>query len=170
MSNYALPPESPSLAAAATDLVQESQQQQIQQSQQQQQQHQDGSPHQQSHQPHPQPQLYPSLEHNGLASPTSQATATAIATAHHGLQALQAATDIPSSAAPGSLTPSYSVAPSLASPLVDGQYVGMATHSHSPPVQQQPQQNNNPKVTRLRRACDMCSSRKVKVCRLSPCC
>jgi hypothetical protein len=124
------------------------------------------------HQPHQQQQqLHHPYEHHGLASPTSQATATAIATAHHGLQALQAVTGLPVSA-PALVTPQYAVSPSLASPLLDGQYHSLPP-GHSPPVQQAPlqpsQQKPAQKVTRLRRACDLCSSRKVKVSSTSEC-
>ncbi|KAK3302932.1 uncharacterized protein B0T15DRAFT_576383 [Chaetomium strumarium] len=86
--------------------------------------------------------------------------AAAIATAHHGLQALQAAV-----AVPGSVSSQSSVANQHA-PVVDGSYLGgvpaVAAEVRAPP-------NGNPKATRLRRACDMCSQRKVKCDESQPC-
>jgi hypothetical protein len=78
------------------------------------------------------------------------AAAAAVAAAHHGLQAVQAAV-----AAPAPVSSASPVTPQHA-PLGDASYltgapVGIAGSPH------------NPKATRLRRACDMCSQRKVKV-------
>jgi hypothetical protein len=80
--------------------------------------------------------------------------AAAIATAHHGLQALQAAV-----AVPGSVS-SQSTVTSQHAPIVDGSYLGGAPAAAA---QGGAAPNHNPKATRLRRACDMCSQRKVKV-------
>lgn len=180
-SNYAPPPQTPSAAAGgagsaaaagpAPDTNSPHQQQGQQQPHpgqlgQQQPEQLPTSPHP-SHQQH---QSYPPFD-NGPASssPTSQsAAASAAATvaaaavaAHHGLQALQAATAAPNPS-PAPATPHYTPQP-LITPHGDAHY--SMTENGSPVVQQQSQHNS--KVTRLRRACDMCSSRKVKVSRSS---
>jgi hypothetical protein len=92
---------------------------------------------------------------NGQVSPTDSvdasgaAAAAAVAAAHHGLQALQAATALPNPS-PTPATQHYG-APYAMPP--DG---GMQT------VEQKSQAQKD-KATRLRRACDLCSVRKVKV-------
>lgn len=198
MSTFALPTGSPPLAAGAAD--DHNQHQDVLQSQPPQHaQHVhhvsgDSSHHEQhvyqsnSAQQH-QTQAYSSItQHGGLASPISQATVTSMAaTAHHGLQALQAATGMPGTA-PGShvMTAQYPSVPSLASPVVDASYgsvdSGASSHGplmqqdqhqqqhqpqHLPPSQPKPKARGTQKATRLRKACDLCSSRKVKVCRVS---
>ncbi|KAK0624318.1 hypothetical protein B0T14DRAFT_565598 [Immersiella caudata] len=83
------------------------------------------------------------------------AAAAAVA-AHHGLQALQAAVGAPGPAPlPSPVTPQYAAhgEPSYFS-------------SNAPPAAASP---SNPKATRLRRACDMCSQRKVKCDETQPC-
>lgn len=82
------------------------------------------------------------------------AAAAAAAAAHQGLRALQAAPAVPGHAPSQSpVAPQYP-APMQHSPLSDTQF----SPTPSIPLAQQPH-----KVTRLRRACDMCSQRKVKV-------
>lgn len=96
---------------------------------------------------------------------TSSVPATAAAVAHHGLQILQAASaaSIPMSHTGDALAQQYAqsaaleiVEPQFSSSLADptitapAMNMGMGTHASQ-------------KVTRLRRACDMCSQRKVKV-------
>jgi len=84
------------------------------------------------------------------------AAAAAVAAAHHGLQALQAAVAAP---APGqSLSP---VTPQQHA-LVDASFLPVGASPDGAAA--------NPKATRLRRACDMCSQRKVKVRRSTPMC
>lgn len=86
---------------------------------------------------------------------TAVAAAAAAAAAHHGLQALQAAVQGPGPATvSGPMTPQYAVPGEVSS------YLGSSTT----PIGPSP---TNTKQTRLRRACDLCSQRKVKV-RRSP--
>ncbi|KAK3690386.1 hypothetical protein B0T22DRAFT_192444 [Podospora appendiculata] len=100
------------------------------------------------------------LAHPGLTSLDAQAAALAAAqaaAAHHGLQALQAAITAP-------------VQPAQLQSPVTPQY-GNANESpylcnNTPQITPSPP---NPKVTRLRRACDMCSQRKVKCDEVQPC-
>lgn len=73
----------------------------------------------------------------------ADAAAAAVAAAHHGLQALQAAVAAPPVAASTPVLSPSPVGGSMPSPL-------------------------NSKATRLRRACDMCSQRKVKVSASNP--
>jgi hypothetical protein len=106
------------------------------------------------------PSLHPDYE-TALAAVDVQATAVAAAAAaaaaaHHGLQALQAAVQSPGPATvPGPLTPQYAVPGEVSSYLA----------SSATPIGPSP---TNTKQTRLRRACDLCSQRKVKVRRRSP--
>ncbi|KAK1752897.1 hypothetical protein QBC47DRAFT_387331 [Echria macrotheca] len=98
--------------------------------------------------PPPSPRLHPYFDGAiDEADVQSVAVAAAQAVAHHGLQALQAAVSGPP------VTPQYAAAdPSfLAGP--------------SPPSLSQ----SNSKATRLRRACDLCSQRKVKCDETQPC-
>ncbi|KAK4040425.1 hypothetical protein C8A01DRAFT_35567 [Parachaetomium inaequale] len=88
---------------------------------------------------------------------TAEAAAAAVAAAHHGLQALQAAVAAP---APG---PSPSPVTSQHASLADPSYL---TGSDAGPS---PGGSANAKATRLRRACDMCSQRKVKCDETQPC-
>ena len=85
----------------------------------------------------------------------TDAAAAAVAAAHHGLQALQAAVAAPAPVpSPSPVTPHHA-------PLPDASSLGSAGTSLGPSNALSP---HNPKATRLRRACDMCSQRKVKVC------
>lgn len=126
-------------------------------------QHQQHQHEQEQEQEHEQHQVSVALQYDGL-----QATATAVA--HHGLQALEAATAAVA-ATPSPLAQQYAQSASMH--IADTQY--------APMTPQQPVQNGTSvtptslqaaaqKVTRLRRACDMCSSRKVKVSCLGAMC
>jgi hypothetical protein len=85
----------------------------------------------------------------------TDAAAAAVAAAHHGLQALQAAVAAPAPVpSPSPVTPHHA-------PLPDASSLASAGTSLGPSNALSP---HNPKATRLRRACDMCSQRKVKVC------
>ena len=97
-------------------------------------------------------QLHPQYTTDSAAA--AAAAAAAVAAAHHGLQALQAAVAAPT---PGqSLSPVTPQHPSL----TDASYLNVA----GSPVGPSPVGGvANSKATRLRRACDMCSQRKVKV-------
>ncbi len=103
--------------------------------------------------PAQQGQLHPQYTTDSAAA--AAAAAAAVAAAHHGLQALQAAVAAPT---PGqSLSP---VTPQHPSSLTDASYLNVA----GTPVGPSPVGGvANSKATRLRRACDMCSQRKVKV-------
>lgn len=81
------------------------------------------------------------------------AAAAAAAAAHHGLQALQAAVAGPNPAATSPMTSQH--AGSISDPSLNG--------NASVPGAAMASQPQKPKLTRLRRACDMCSQRKVKV-------
>lgn len=81
------------------------------------------------------------------------AAADAAAAAHQGLRALQAAPAVPGHA-PLQSPVAHQYPPPLHSPHSDQHY----SPGTPIPLAQQPH-----KVTRLRRACDMCSQRKVKV-------
>lgn len=107
----------------------------------------DADSHQSHAQAHPpaHPQSHPQYAADAAAA---AAAAAAVAAAHHGLQALQAAVAAP--------TPGQSMSPVTPQhALVDTSFlpVGPSSEGATP----------NPKATRLRRACDMCSQRKVKV-------
>ncbi|KAK3367908.1 hypothetical protein B0H63DRAFT_489982 [Podospora didyma] len=159
---------------------QQQQQQQLQQQQQQQQleeqqlQQQQLQQLQQLQQPH-------QLSHyheNGLSSPDPVAAAAAAVTAataamaaaaqhqhqhqqqqqqhQHTLQALQAAV-----ATPGPLPVQSPVTPNYATPIDPSYMSGSGTPTAPAPT--------NSKATRLRRACDMCSQRKVKCDETQPC-
>ncbi|EAQ92020.1 hypothetical protein CHGG_00255 [Chaetomium globosum CBS 148.51] len=97
-----------------------------------------------------QPQVHPQF--------TAEAAAAAVAAAHHGLQALQAAVAAP---AP---VPSPSPATSQHASLADASSY-LAANNVGP----SPGGGPNAKATRLRRACDMCSQRKVKCDETQPC-
>ncbi|KAI1861493.1 hypothetical protein JX265_009460 [Neoarthrinium moseri] len=118
----------------------------------------------------------PSLQYDGIPS-----LAAATAVAHHGLQALEAATAaLPGE--PNALVQQYAQSASMHVADDQQQYAPVvAQHQH--PHQQQHQQSmingaspspatptNQQKVTRLRRACDMCSQRKVKCDESGPPC
>ncbi|KAK4149241.1 hypothetical protein C8A00DRAFT_19042 [Chaetomidium leptoderma] len=107
-------------------------------------------PDAESHQTSGHPQIHPQY--------SADVAAAAVAAAHHGLQALQAAVAAP---APGpSLSP---VTPQHAS-LTDASAYLAGTVVPSPTGGAP-----NSKATRLRRACDMCSQRKVKCDETQPC-
>ncbi|KAK3901799.1 hypothetical protein C8A05DRAFT_34495, partial [Staphylotrichum tortipilum] len=96
------------------------------------------------------------------AAAAAAAAAAAVAAAHHGLQALQAAVAAPP---PGqSLSPVTPQHPSLQVPDASS-YLGGGVSVGAPPAGAAA----NPKATRLRRACDMCSQRKVKCDETQPC-
>jgi len=102
---------------------------------------------------------------NGHGSSTDQieaaaaAAAAAVAAAHHGLAALQEATvQQQNQAGPTSHYPPPP--PPSATPLNAGIQYQLPPGSGTP---SQPKHQAAPKATRLRRACDMCSARKVKV-------
>ncbi|KAK0713496.1 hypothetical protein B0T26DRAFT_833070 [Lasiosphaeria miniovina] len=188
-SSYPPPPLSPSTAdavAAAQPPQQDAeqppqpqsqlhqqhpQQQQLQQSpqsqsqpqsqpQQQSQPHDDDTQLQQQLQQH-HGQLHPSYIHSlSSADDHSVAAATAAAAAaiaaHHGLQALQAAVSAP--APPPMQSP---VTPQYATPTEPSYMSGSGTIVAPAP--------GSAKATRLRRACDMCSQRKVKCDEKQPC-
>lgn len=99
-----------------------------------------------SHQTHSQ-QSHPQFAADAAAA------AAAVAAAHHGLQALQAAV-----AAPAQPVPSPS-------PGTLQTHVSLAEASYLAATDARPSSASgaNAKATRLRRACDMCSQRKVKV-------
>lgn len=86
------------------------------------------------------------------------AAAAAVAAAHHGLQALQAAVAAPAQPVPSS------------SPVTLQTHVSLAEASYLAATDARPASASgaNSKATRLRRACDMCSQRKVKVRALTP--
>lgn len=86
----------------------------------------------------------------------TDAAAAAVAAAHHGLQALQAAVAAPAPVpSPSPVMPHHAAIPNASALGNAGPSVGLAN----------PLSPVNPlKATRLRRACDMCSQRKIKVC------
>jgi hypothetical protein len=84
----------------------------------------------------------------------------ATAVAHHGLQVLQAASAAPMSPTSNDLAQQYAQSaalqmgqPQFSSSLANPSIVAPMNGTHA-----------SQKITRLRRACDMCSQRKVKVC------
>ncbi|KAK4136084.1 hypothetical protein BT67DRAFT_454823 [Trichocladium antarcticum] len=92
----------------------------------------------------------------------TDAAAAAVAAAHHGLQALQAAVAAPApvpSPSPSPVMPHHAAIPNASALGNAGPPVGLANTLS--PV--------NPKATRLRRACDMCSQRKIKCDATQPC-
>ncbi|KAI0024048.1 hypothetical protein F4780DRAFT_727267 [Xylariomycetidae sp. FL0641] len=117
---------------------------------------------------HPQQQTTPAPapSYDALPSPLSTTTASV---AHHGLQVLQAA----SSASPLSPT-TQDLAQQYAQSAAETMALGGTQFALHPP---NPAQHasiantpSNQKVTRLRRACDMCSQRKVKCDESGPPC
>ncbi|KAI2466176.1 hypothetical protein F4781DRAFT_406575 [Annulohypoxylon bovei var. microspora] len=112
------------------------------------------TPHQQQQQP---------LEYDGLPSPISVPATTV---AHHGLQVLQAASAAPSTPGPDPTELAQQYAQSATMQMGEPQYAPpmdtMDTSVTGTPSSQ--------KVTRLRRACDMCSQRKVKCDESGPPC
>ncbi|KAK9774420.1 putative Zn(2)-C6 fungal-type domain-containing protein [Seiridium cardinale] len=168
MSGESNDPSAYPALAEAVEAVQESQSQHPLQLQ-----HQPQSDEPQDHQPPPPPADSPSqhdqqhhipvaLQYDGL-----QATAVA----HHGLQALEAATAA-AAVAPNPLAQQYAQSASMHvaeaaqyAPMTPQQSVPNGASMSPTPLQQSAQ-----KVTRLRRACDMCSSRKVKCDESGPPC
>ncbi|KAH9993884.1 hypothetical protein F4779DRAFT_222025 [Xylariaceae sp. FL0662B] len=105
---------------------------------------------------HQQPQAYEAL--------TSPIPATTVA--HHGLQVLQAASAAPMAPDPNDLAQQY--AQSAALQMGDPQFSQpLTTPTPAGPADGTP---GSQKVTRLRRACDMCSRRKVKCDESGPPC
>lgn len=101
-------------------------------------------------------------QHPPYDASTASPAAIAVAGTHHGLHALQAATlegSTPSTTSPG---PTASVYPPLASPSEHSDQA-FAPRNGLPPKAG----SAAARQTRLRRACDMCSNRKVKVRRAS---
>ncbi|KAI8959170.1 hypothetical protein F5Y11DRAFT_333895 [Daldinia sp. FL1419] len=100
-------------------------------------------------------------DYNGLPSPVPATTV-----AHHGLQVLQAASAAPPAPDPADLAQQYAQSATLQ----------MDNASFSPPLvtptapAPMPVTPASQKVTRLRRACDMCSQRKVKCDESGPPC
>ncbi|KAH6614610.1 hypothetical protein B0J18DRAFT_304247 [Chaetomium sp. MPI-SDFR-AT-0129] len=91
---------------------------------------------------------------------SAEAAAAAIATAHHGLQALQAAVAVPTTT-----TSTGTMASQQHAAMADASFLGGANAAQGSP----PGGAQNSKATRLRRACDMCSQRKVKCDETQPC-
>ncbi|KAI1372081.1 hypothetical protein F4677DRAFT_433402 [Hypoxylon crocopeplum] len=105
---------------------------------------------------HPQP-----TEYDGLPSSIPASTV-----AHHGLQVLQAASAAAPGPDPADLAQQYAQSATLQ--MGDHQFSPhIATPTVAPPVAGTPASQ---KVTRLRRACDMCSQRKVKCDETGPPC
>ncbi|KAI1103709.1 hypothetical protein F4804DRAFT_309358 [Jackrogersella minutella] len=103
--------------------------------------------HQQQHQ-----------EYDGLTSPIPATTV-----AHHGLQVLQAASAVPATPDPTDLAQQYAQSATM--------QMGETQFSHHDPLNSSPAiLPASQKVTRLRRACDMCSQRKVKCDESGPPC
>ncbi|KAI0122773.1 hypothetical protein F4814DRAFT_409847 [Daldinia grandis] len=101
-------------------------------------------------------------DYDGLQSPIPATTV-----AHHGLQVLQAASAAPTAPDPADLAQQYAQSATLQ----------MNGASFSPPLMAStttpmpmPMTPTTQKVTRLRRACDMCSQRKVKCDESGPPC
>ncbi|RYP70481.1 hypothetical protein DL771_005418 [Monosporascus sp. 5C6A] len=149
------------------------------------------------HQHHQHQQQYPHPQHDGEQhhqfhqyDGLSTVPVPASTVAHHGLQALQAASAAPpvTSPTPDHIAQQYAQSATLQ--MGDGQFAQVATdvvngslngnspppnlhvHAHasspaSPAVNGTPTQQ---KTTRLRRACDMCSQRKVKCDESGPPC
>ncbi|KAI0409198.1 hypothetical protein F4802DRAFT_604474 [Xylaria palmicola] len=104
---------------------------------------------------------HPDLYDDGaLASPV-----TAPTVAHHGLQVLQAASAAPISPTSNDLAQQY--AQSAALQMGEPQFSSLANPSIAAPIATS---HASQKVTRLRRACDMCSQRKVKCDESGPPC
>ncbi|KAL1839251.1 hypothetical protein VTJ49DRAFT_1688 [Mycothermus thermophilus] len=92
------------------------------------------------------------------AAAAAAAAAAAVAAAHHGLQALQAATAGPASGTSVAPPNSGASQPQQHAALTDASYLTTPPSVQSPGPGRDP--TVNPKLTRLRRACDMCSQRK----------
>ncbi|TGJ81917.1 hypothetical protein E0Z10_g6857 [Xylaria hypoxylon] len=97
--------------------------------------------------------------HTDLYDDSGLASVPATAVAHHGLQVLQAASAAPMSPTSNDLAQQY--AQSAALQMGEPQFSSsLASPSLTVPIMGT---HASQKVTRLRRACDMCSQRKVKV-------
>ncbi|KAK4243678.1 hypothetical protein C7999DRAFT_44550 [Corynascus novoguineensis] len=90
---------------------------------------------------------------------TTDAAAAAVAAAHHGLQALQAAV-----AAPAPVPSTGTISSQQHASIADASYLTGTNVGQPTAAGANSKANTNSKATRLRRACDMCSQRKVKVC------
>ncbi|KAI0475277.1 hypothetical protein GGR56DRAFT_645374 [Xylariaceae sp. FL0804] len=154
--------------------------------------------HQHQHQPQSQPQQQltptqaPAYDNNDSGHDDSallRSPMPATTVAHHGLQVLQAASAAPMSTTASDLVQQYaqsatmqmgeSFAAAAASSLVPQQQQHASASAVSPGLgasafaqlqQQQQHHHHQQKVTRLRRACDMCSQRKVKCDESGPPC
>ncbi|KAI0416018.1 hypothetical protein F5X98DRAFT_203000 [Xylaria grammica] len=137
--------------------------------------HQDHHHHQHQHQQHPyaHPQDH---DHTHQSTPTPHtdlyddsgltSSVPASAVAHHGLQVLQAASAAPMSPTSNELAQQY--AESAALQMGEPQFSSsLANPSITVPINTT---HASQKVTRLRRACDMCSQRKVKCDESGPPC
>ncbi|KAI3318967.1 hypothetical protein HD806DRAFT_298396 [Xylariaceae sp. AK1471] len=125
------------------------------------------------HQPLPTPPPHnhdhnhqPTLTHPELYDTALTSPVPATAAAHHGLQVLQAASAAPMSPTSNDLAQQYAQSaalqmsePQFSSSLADPSNAAPMTGAHA-----------SQKVTRLRRACDMCSQRKVKCDESGPPC
>ena len=112
-----------------------------------------------THSPRQQPHPHHQFENGALSASFAESAAVAeaeaaAAAAHQGLRALQAAPAVPGHAPVQSPVAHQYPAPMQHSPHDDANF----SPATPIPLAQQPH-----KVTRLRRACDMCSQRKVKV-------
>ncbi|KAH9904350.1 hypothetical protein F4778DRAFT_59727 [Xylariomycetidae sp. FL2044] len=129
------------------------------------------APHPQSNEP--ETQTPPGPQHQVPSAYESLPSVAATAVAHHGLQVLQAASaasTIPQTAT--DLAQQY--AQSAAIQMGDPQFSQSSDHQFSPSVATSitpvADISASAKVTRLRRACDMCSQRKVKCDESGPPC
>ncbi|KAI0116542.1 hypothetical protein GGR51DRAFT_321194 [Nemania sp. FL0031] len=116
--------------------------------------------------PPPHPELY---DNSNLASPASVSVPVPVpvtTVAHHGLQVLQAASAAPMSPTSNDLAQQY--AQSAALQMAEPHF---STSLANPPITTSGMASHmSQKVTRLRRACDMCSQRKVKCDESGPPC
>ncbi|KAJ9144489.1 Zn 2cys6 transcription factor [Pleurostoma richardsiae] len=108
--------------------------------------------------PHPQGQTLQQYGGNGLLSPVSHNAPAA----QHGLQALQVAAASPSQGQPQLPSPRGVQYAAAALSQVTQNYVTQAGDAATPGSAAAAQASAHAKATRLRRACDMCSQRKVK--------
>ncbi|KAI1210092.1 uncharacterized protein F4807DRAFT_69613 [Annulohypoxylon truncatum] len=103
-------------------------------------------------------------EYDGLPSPVAVPATTV---AHHGLQILQAASAAPSTPGPDPAELAQQYAQSATMQMGDPQFAPPPPQPIDTSVAASPASQ---KVTRLRRACDMCSQRKVKCDESGPPC
>ncbi|KAI1813670.1 hypothetical protein GGS20DRAFT_577413 [Poronia punctata] len=108
----------------------------------------------------------PTVAHSGLYDGSLLAQLPVTTVAHHGLQVLQAASAAPMSPTGNDIAQQY--AQSAALQMGDPQFTSsLASPPLAPPMMGG---HGSQKVTRLRRACDMCSQRKVKCDESGPPC